>query len=221
MKIGILSDTHDLLRPQVMASLSDVQAILHAGDISSQRILDQLVEIAPVYAVRGNADKEWAADLPAFREMELAGLHICMTHRKKDLPADLSPYDLAIVGHSHRYAETWQTMSTGKRTLIFNPGSCGPRRFHQPITLAVMTVRDDGWAIRRVEIPHLTAVQTIDPGDLRKQIEITVREAKKGRGPLEIAGKYGLDPALTEQIIRLQVTHPGVSVEGIMSKMGL
>ncbi len=90
MKIGILSDTHDLLRPEVIDALQGCDNILHGGDISSQRILDRLEKIAPVKAVRGNNDGEWAEHLPMFLDFELGGLHIYMTHRKKDLPGDLT-----------------------------------------------------------------------------------------------------------------------------------
>ena len=86
-RIGLISDTHNLLRTEVMEALSGVEAILHAGDISSEATLDQLRKIAPVYAVRGNADKEWAGDLANYLDFELCGLHIYMTHKKKDLPA--------------------------------------------------------------------------------------------------------------------------------------
>ena len=106
MKVGLISDTHNLLRPDVLKALMGVDAILHAGDISGQAVLDQLQTIAPVYAVRGNADKEWAEEVPTFLDFELNGLHIYMTHKKKDLPAHLDPYDLVMVGHSHTYVDT-------------------------------------------------------------------------------------------------------------------
>ena len=89
-RLGLVSDTHNLLRTEVMEALSGAEAILHAGDISSQETLDQLRKIAPVYAVRGNADKEWAGHLPSYLDFELCGLHIYMTHKKKELPADLN-----------------------------------------------------------------------------------------------------------------------------------
>lgn len=83
MKIGIISDTHDLLRPEVIEALRGCDCILHGGDISSQSVLDQLEEIAPVKVVRGNNDKEWAECLPMFLDFELGGLRIYMTHKKK------------------------------------------------------------------------------------------------------------------------------------------
>ena len=216
MKIVLLSDTHNLLRPEVLAALSGAEAILHAGDVNSQQVLDQLREFAPVYAVRGNADKEWAEQLPVFLDFELNGLRVYMTHKKKDLPADLSPYDLVVFGHSHAYSDIQQG-----RTRIVNPGSCGPRRFHQPITMATAELTESGIEITRIDIAHQTPPPKIDPTDIAAQIEIVVKEFDRGRSTRKIAEKYGIDPALAEQIIRLYVTHPGVTVDGIMTKMGL
>ena len=216
MKVGLISDTHNLLRPDVLKALMGVDAILHAGDISGQAVLDQLQTIAPVYAVRGNADKEWAEEVPTFLDFELNGLHIYMTHRKKDLPADLDPYDLVMVGHSHTYADTL----IGK-TRIINPGSCGPRRFHQPITMAVATIADSSIEIIRIDIAHALSSPKIDPNDIAAQIEVVIKEFNRGHSTKRTAEKYGIDPKLAEQIIRLYVTHPGVTTDGIMTKMGL
>ena len=216
MKLGILSDTHNLLRPEVLDALAGVDAILHAGDVGGRAILDRLGEIAPVYAVRGNADREWAEDLPPGLDLELGGLRICMTHKKKDLPPDLTPYDLALVGHSHQYAE-----SMLGRTLLLNPGSCGPRRFRQPITLATAEVENGRIRVSRIEIAQAAPAPKIDPGDLRAQIEAVVKGIEKGRSPRQIAEQTGMDPARAEQIARLWLTHPGVTAEGIMTKMGL
>ena len=223
MKIGILSDTHDLLRPEVTEHLRGCSCILHGGDISSRKILDQLEQIAPVKAVRGNNDKEWAEHLPLFLDFELCGLRVYMTHKKKDLPKDLSGYDLVICGHSHQYAETWLPSDGPHRTLLFNPGSCGPRRFHQPITMAVMELDNDGWQIKRIEIPHQPKEKAPVQSsvDIRRQIEIVVRETERGQSVSAIAQKHGMDPGLAEQIARLYLTHPGVDIDGIMTKMGL
>ena len=223
MKIGIISDTHNLLRPEVLDHLQDCDFILHGGDISSREILDQLERIAPVKAVRGNNDKEWAESLPLFLDFELAGLRIYMTHRKKDLPADLNPYDLVICGHSHQYASVWLEPAGGKRTLVFNPGSCGPRRFVQPVTMAVLKTGPDGWTVSRIELPHSAKekVPETGSGNMYRQVEIVVRDTQKGLSVDAIARKRGLDPGLVEQIVRLYVTHPGVTVDGIMAKLGL
>jgi len=223
MKIGILSDTHDLLRPEVIGNLQGCRCILHAGDISSRRILEELEQIAPVKAVRGNNDKEWAEHLPMFLDMELGGLRVYMTHIRRTLPGDLSAYDLVITGHSHQYSERWLEASGQRRTLLLNPGSCGPRRFDQKITMAMLTVWEDGWAVERIGIRHAGRGFSpgTDPGDLRRQVEMVCRELEKGRTIGAIAEKTGIDGDRVEQIARLFVTHPGVTVEGIMERMGL
>ncbi len=223
MKAGIISDTHDLLRPEVAEALQGSDCILHAGDISSQRILDQLEQIAPVKAVRGNNDKEWAEHLPLFLDFELGGLRIYMTHKKKDLPGDLTAYDLVICGHSHQYASVWQEPAGKNRTLLLNPGSCGPRRFVQPITMAVLRIDPDGWDVKQIRIPHTAREKTpkIDSGNIYRQIEVVIHDTEKGLPVDSIAQRRGFDRDLVEQIVRLYVTHPGVTADGIMTKMGL
>ncbi|MDY6305566.1 MAG: metallophosphoesterase family protein [Oribacterium sp.] len=149
MKIGILSDTHGLLRPEVLAVLQGCDVILHGGDINRQSVLDALSEISPVKVVRGNNDKEWAEHIPFSLDFTLGEIRIFMTHKKKDLPDDLSPYDLVIVGHTHKYA-----LSEAGDTVLLNPGSCGPRRFDQAITLAVAVVTGKTITITKIDIPH-------------------------------------------------------------------
>ena len=222
MKVGIVSDTHSLLRPEVTDRLKGCETILHGGDIGSASVLDRLEEIAPVRAVRGNNDGEWAEGLPAALDFGLAGLRVYMTHKKKDLPGDLSAYDLVVYGHSHQYSAVWTEHAGGKRTLLLNPGSCGPRRFIQPVTFAILSVDPDGWIVKRIEIPHPRGGTAPETGkDVRRQIEIVIRETRKGQNTAATAEKYGMDPAFTEQVARLYLTHPGVTADGIMTKMGL
>ncbi len=217
-KIGILSDTHGLLRPEVLRSLQGCDAILHGGDINRQEIIDRLEQIAPVHAVRGNNDKEWAENLPLFLDFNLCGLHIYMTHRKKDLPKGLCTYDLVVYGHSHRYEQRMEGS-----TAVINPGSCGPRRFNQDITLAVMDLDEKSreMMIRRIDIPHAKGPAVSKDKVQKADIEKVIREVAKGRSVPEISSKLGMDPELTEQICRLYLTHPGVTADGIMTKMGL
>lgn len=217
MKIGVLSDTHGLLRPEALEALAGCEAILHGGDINRQDILDELSKLAPVRVVRGNNDREWAEEIPLLLDFELAGLRVCMAHKKKDLSADLSAYDLAVCGHTHRYEA-----SRVGRTLILNPGSCGPRRFNQAITLAILEVDGGEIEVRRVDLPHAGKdMAAPKPVDLKAQIETVMRETQKGRGPAEIADRHGWDAELVAQIARLYVTHPGVTADGIMGKMGI
>ena len=139
-----------------------------------------------------------------------------MAHKKKDLPADLTGYDLVVYGHSHQYSEQRQG-----HTLLLNPGSCGPRRFHQPITLAIAEITDGEITVTRIDIAPTTAAPQMSFPDVKRQIETVMRETDKGRSPAEIAARWGMEPALAEQIARLYVTHPGVTADGIMTKMGL
>lgn len=217
-KVGILSDTHGLLRPEVLQTLQGCDAILHGGDINRQEIIDRLEQIAPVHVVRGNNDKEWADKLPLFLDFHLSGLHIYMTHKKKDLPKDISSYDLVVYGHSHRYEKRLEG-----GTILINPGSCGPRRFNQDITLAVMDVDEKSreMMIRRIDVPHAKGPALSRDKVQRADVEKVIREVARGRSVPEISSKLGMDPELTEQICRLYLTHPGVTADGIMTKMGL
>ena len=149
MKIAILSDTHGLLRPQVLEYLKTADAILHGGDINTQGIVDQLRSFAPLYIVRGNNDKEWAEGLPHHLTVTLEGVTFFMVHNKKELPADLSGVDVVVFGHSHKYVQEERD-----GLLWLNPGSCGPRRFHQEITMMTPEVAHGETRVEKVTIPH-------------------------------------------------------------------
>ena len=149
MKLAILSDTHGLLRPQVLEHLKDAGAILHGGDINKPGIVDQLRQYAPLYVVRGNNDKEWAEDIPHDLTVTLGGVTFFMVHNKKEVPADLTGVDVVVFGHSHKYV---QEEKDGR--LWLNPGSCGPRRFHQEITMMVAEVSDGNIRVEKITIPH-------------------------------------------------------------------
>ena len=153
MKIAVLSDTHGLLRPEVKQMISECDAVFHAGDINSQKIIDEMKTAAkpkaPFYIVRGNNDKEWAEKLPHYEEFTLAGVNFYMVHNKKDIPADPGDRQIVIFGHSHKYLEE---IRDGRMWL--NPGSCGKRRFNQDITMAVLVIEDGTWSVERIDIPH-------------------------------------------------------------------
>lgn len=152
-RIGVISDTHGLLREEVKDILKNCEIILHGGDINSHKIINELEQIAPVYVVKGNNDKEWAEYLgiPETLRIERYGLKILMIHDKKYLPVDLQDRNLIIYGHSHKYVEKRED---GKTWL--NPGSCDPRRFGQAITMAVIEVTDGqpDFTVERIDIPH-------------------------------------------------------------------
>ena len=136
MLIGVISDTHGLLRPEALEALAGVEHIIHAGDIGSPDIVPRLAEIAPVTAIRGNVDTQaWARDLPAWEVVTLAGRTIYVIHDLGEL--DLDPaaagFDLVISGHSHQ-----PKTETVEGVVYLNPGSAGPRRFKLPITLATV-----------------------------------------------------------------------------------
>lgn len=149
MKLAILSDTHGLLRPQVAEYLKTADAILHGGDINSQRLVDELRQYAPLYIVRGNNDKDWAEALPHDLTVTLGGVRFFMVHKKKDVPQDLSCVDAVVFGHSHQYLQEERD-----GVLWLNPGSCGPRRFHQEITLMMAEADNGKIRVEKIIIPH-------------------------------------------------------------------
>ena len=136
MLIGVISDTHGLLRPEALDALAGVEHIIHAGDIGSPDIVPRLTEIAPVTAIRGNVDTQaWAQAFPPSEVVTLGGRTIYVIHDRGDLNLDpaASGFDLVISGHSHRP----KTKTVGG-VVYLNPGSAGPRRFKLPITLATV-----------------------------------------------------------------------------------
>lgn len=149
MKLAILSDTHGLLRPQVLEKLKEIDAIVHGGDINTQKIVDELGQYAPLYVVRGNNDKEWAEAIPHNQTFSLDGVTFFLVHNKKDVPSDLHGVDVVIYGHSHKYAQEERDS-----VLWLNPGSCGPRRFHQEITMATMEIKNGTYSVEKIVIPH-------------------------------------------------------------------
>jgi uncharacterized protein len=140
MLIGVISDTHGLLRPEALAALRGVEHILHAGDVGDIAILDALREIAPVTAIRGNVDGTGAcAKLPATDVVELGDRLFYLVHSVHDL--DINPVvagvAMVVSGHSHR-----ASVEVRDGVIYFNPGSAGPRRFSLPVTVGFVTVED-------------------------------------------------------------------------------
>lgn len=141
MRIGIISDTHGLLRPEAVERLAGVDYIVHAGDIGSPEVIEGLRLIAPVAAIRGNVDRgEWAAGYPHTELMKLGGRFFYVLHNLKDL--DLDPVaagiDVVVSGHSHS-----PKIETVGGVLYLNPGSAGPRRFTLPVALATLELGGD------------------------------------------------------------------------------
>jgi putative phosphoesterase len=151
MLIGVVSDTHGLLRPQLLPALSGVTHILHAGDVGDPSILTELRRIAPVTAIRGNTDRSGpCAELPATEAIELAGSLIYIVHALEDL--DLHPQAagirVVISGHSHK-----PSIERRNNVLYLNPGSAGPRRFDLPITCALLRI-DNGQPTAEIFLLH-------------------------------------------------------------------
>lgn len=136
MKVGVLADTHGLLRPEAIAALQGVDHLIHAGDVGSPAILAQLRELAPLTAIRGNIDRTGpCAALPATEAVELAGHLLYIVHALADLDLNAKAAGIAAVvyGHSHKPALDWKD-----GVLFLNPGSAGPQRFSLPITVAML-----------------------------------------------------------------------------------
>jgi uncharacterized protein len=153
--IGIISDTHGLLRPQAMRALEGSDLIIHAGDVGDPKILEALKTLAPVFAVRGNVDTdEWAQALPENEVIETGSATIYVLHDVHAL--DLNPaaagFHMVVSGHSHKPGQ-----SERDSVLYLNPGSAGPRRFDLPVTVARLDLSQKPW---KVTFINLLEIQT-------------------------------------------------------------
>ena len=151
MKIGLISDTHGLLRPEALAALAGCDHILHAGDIGKPGILDALRQIAPLTAVRGNNDEglAWAAELPERVELALGGVGLHLVHQADHVAHPLPEHiRVVVIGHSHK-----PLIETRDGRLWINPGSAGPRRFTLPISVGLLHIEDGAV---RAELLELT-----------------------------------------------------------------
>lgn len=149
LKIGVISDTHGLLRPEALDALRGSDRIVHAGDVGGPEILDQLREIAPVTAVRGNVDHgPWARALPKSEVLESDRTAIYVIHilSELDLKPESAGFAAVIYGHSHI-----PKLETKNGVIFLNPGSAGPRRFNLPVTVGRLTI--DGGKVRGVIFP--------------------------------------------------------------------
>jgi putative phosphoesterase len=148
--VGVISDTHGLLRPEAVKALKGVELIIHAGDIGNPKVLAGLERLAPVHAVRGNVDRgDWAADLPLNRVVEVGGVLLYVLHELFCLDLDPAAAGLAAViyGHSHS-----PHLERKNGVLYLNPGSAGPRRFTLPVTLARLRVSNNAVHPELVEL---------------------------------------------------------------------
>ena len=148
--IGIISDTHGLLRPQALAALQGSDLIIHAGDVGDPKILDALRIVAPVFAVRGNVDTEpWALSLPETEVIEtgLATFYVLHDLHALDLDPAAAGFQVVVTGHSHKPAN-----SERDGVLFLNPGSAGPRRFDLPVTVARLELDCRPWKVTFIDL---------------------------------------------------------------------
>jgi uncharacterized protein len=148
--IGLISDTHGLLRPQALRALEGSDLIIHAGDVGDPEILEELKTLAPVFAVRGNVDTEpWALALPETEviEMDTATIYVLHDVHALDLDPVAAGFHIIVSGHSHKPARTEHA-----GVLFLNPGSAGPRRFDLPVTVARLEVSRQPWTVSFVDL---------------------------------------------------------------------
>jgi putative phosphoesterase len=149
-RVGVISDTHGLLRDEVRAALKGVDLIIHAGDIGKEEILAALAKIAPVVAVRGNMDRaEWALKIPETEVVTIDETQVYVLHDagKLDVEPGPSGFGAVISGHTHRPAVVRR-----RGVLFLNPGSAGPRRFNLPVTVAILRVEGKSVEAQVVEV---------------------------------------------------------------------
>ncbi|HEY0081199.1 MAG TPA: metallophosphoesterase family protein [Pyrinomonadaceae bacterium] len=148
--VGVISDTHGLMRAEALRALAGAELIIHAGDIGRPEVLDALGGIAHVVAVRGNNDREaWARGIAETETIRIGEVEIYLLHAAQELTLDPAAegFDVVISGHSHR-----PSVARRAGVLYLNPGSAGPRRFKLPVTVALLTVRGRGCQARIVEL---------------------------------------------------------------------
>ncbi|HCM92339.1 MAG TPA: metallophosphoesterase [Lachnospiraceae bacterium] len=218
MKIAIISDTHSLLRDEVMEKIRECEIILHGGDIASKETMEAIEKLGRTYFVRGNADKDWAEDIPYEKEIEICGYRFYMVHKKSDTRKDLSGIDFVIYGHSHKCEQ-----KTEDGITYLNPGSCGPRRFTQPVTLMLMEIdeKSRAWNVEKVDLsPILKKGAKLPP---QKEMDILIKSIVKdmnaNKSVEKIAERNRVDRALVEEILQIYTTHPGIDVDGILNRM--
>ena len=219
MLIGILSDTHGLLRQEVIDGLKGVDMIIHAGDIDNQSVIDQLNALSPsLTIVRGNADKEWAAHLPETATLEILRNKIFVIHNKGKISSDVGDADIIIFGHSHKYS-----LVDKSGQLWFNQGCCGKRKPDQEVSFAILEIRGMGdYEFRKSVVGNnqKKADQESNlPKDIDKIISKAMKLTDKGMSHVDIAKKLKISEELSESICRMYLTHPGVDVAGILQRI--
>ncbi len=185
IRAAVISDTHGLLRPEVESVIQSCDVIIHGGDFDSQMVYHKLNVRQPLYAVRGNNDGYWAEQLPLIRRFCLGDVSFLLVHDQEDVPADLQDVRVVIFGHSHRYC---QQEREGR--LWLNPGSCGYRRFHLPLSMAVMTIRDGMFSVAPVWLDGGPKEEdALPPAVSRESTGTEKTELSRRQGILERVGR--------------------------------
>ena len=147
MRLGVISDTHGVLRDEVIEKLKGCDYIIHAGDVGGKEIIDKLESITKTFVVRGNNDKdEWGLTLPEYKEIEMDEVLIYV-HNKADIPKDLKEVDLVIYGHSHKFSN-----EKIDNIVYLNPGACGRKRFSLPLSMAIVEINLDDIKIEKIDL---------------------------------------------------------------------
>jgi len=219
-RIAIIADTHSLLRPEVKDILLTCEVILHAGDIAGVDTYEEISAITESYFVRGNADKDWAENVPRDLLIELYGFIIYMVHNKSHIGEDAKKADFIVYGHSHKYEVREENGAT-----IINPGSCGPRRFIQDVTMAVLTVDQEShtFSVEKIDLsPTFRHKEMkLPPKDMDKLIRNIMKDMNANRAVDEIARRNRVENEFVNQILQIYTTHPGIDVDGILNRMDI
>jgi putative phosphoesterase len=183
MLIGILSDTHGLLRQEVIDGLKGVDMIIHAGDIDDQSVIEKLNDLSSsLTVVRGNADKEWAEHLPQEAWLEILGNKIFVIHNKGKISCDVGDADIIIYGHSHKYS-----LVDKEGQIWFNPGCCGKRKKDQEVSFAILEIRGKkDFGFRKIVIGNNDETEKL-PKEIDKIISKAMRLTDKGMSHKDIA----------------------------------
>lgn len=231
-KIGILSDTHAVLRDEVLSKLTGCDIIIHAGDIVSDDIIHTLQKLAPCYFVKGNADTSLTTPLKEALTFTIEDLQFQLIHNKKQLVLEKNT-NIVVFGHNHKYSDT--TDKQGVRFL--NPGCCGKRRIHQEVTMMLATVDKTVCQTEKITlIPFTSSITSGNPSaqaaeqELDKQLQAKktdivtliryiVKKMDAGEPIEKIVSKKQVSKEFIEMIYRIKVTHPGVSASDIYNKL--
>ncbi|MCC8104535.1 MAG: metallophosphatase family protein [Clostridiales bacterium] len=239
MRIAVLSDTHDVLREEVLEQIRLADAVIHAGDVSKPEIVDRikanLKRDAHLYLVRGNADGDWAKKIPDILEFQLEHLRFFVVHNRNRAVIP-EKCDIIISGHTHKF----QAETVGER-LWLNPGACGRRRFRSELSMAVLQIEGKRWQIEKIRIGvedesagrnenTIATADTHGSGGCSDPMELSsgallllisgiLKRMNKGKTISQIAGELNLEESFVEEICRIYVTHPGVTANGILDKL--